>query len=63
MNDCYDGMDGWSYVERHLGYRLWIAGAALGHSFWADTVEVNAALKQQVCTVYRQTKSVMKRYR
>ncbi len=44
-DDCYDGMDGWSYVERHLGYRLWIAGAALSHSFWADTVEVNAALK------------------
>ena len=56
-DDCYDGMDGWSYVERHLGYRLWIAGAALSHSFWADTVEVNAALKNSgFAPFYRQTK-------
>ena len=56
-DDCYDGMDGWSYVERHLGYRLWIAGAALSHSFWVDTVEVNAALKNSgFAPFYRQTK-------
>ena len=56
-DDCYDGMDGWSYVERHLGYRLWIAGAALSHSFWEDTVEVNASIKNSgFAPFYRQAK-------
>lgn len=40
---CYKGMDGLSYIERHLGYRLLIKDAALNYDYYQDklTVEIN----------------------
>ncbi len=32
---CFSGMDGLSYIERHLGYRLLITDASLAHK-WGD---------------------------
>ena len=51
-DDCYDGMDGWSYVERHLGYRLWIAGAAFEPFVLGGYGGGKCCFKKQrVCTV------------
>lgn len=32
---CFSGMDGFDYIERHLGYRLLITDASLAHK-WGD---------------------------
>ncbi len=37
---CFYGMDGLSYMERHLGYRLLIADAALNYEFQEDVLSV-----------------------
>lgn len=37
---CFDGMDGLSYIERHLGYRLLIKNTDLFYLFWKDTLSV-----------------------
>ena len=39
------GMDGLSYMERHLGYRLFISNAELGYDIWEDKLEVKIDMK------------------
>lgn len=39
-DDCFDGMDGLSYMERHLGYRLFLEEAAFSFDFWKDSLTV-----------------------
>lgn len=43
--DCFDGMDGLSYMERHLGYRLLISEVQLNQKFGKDTIEAEVILK------------------
>lgn len=40
---CFDGMDGLTYMERHLGYRLFIHDTSMSYDFVEDelTIEVN----------------------
>lgn len=42
-NGCFDGMDGLSYIERHLGYRLLIDDTSMNYDFAKDilTIKVN----------------------
>lgn len=42
---CYYGMDGLTYMERHLGYRLLIADTALDYNFWEDTLNIEMTLQ------------------
>lgn len=42
---CFDGMDGYSYIERHLGYRLLIKDAALSYDFEQDILSVKVNLQ------------------
>lgn len=42
---CFNGMDGLSYVEHHLGYRLLIENAYLEYDFWPDELSVAVDLK------------------
>ena len=44
-SDCFDGMDGLSYIERHLGYRLVLSDISMQHDFREDTAEIQVALK------------------
>lgn len=43
--DCFDGMDGLSYIERHLGYRLLIDEVRLQYGFQKDALSVDVDLK------------------
>ena len=42
---CFDGMDGLSYVERHLGYRLLIAENSMDYDIWKDSLLLNVSIK------------------
>ena len=42
---CFYGMDGLSYMERHLGYRLLIADAALAYEFREDVLSVAVTMR------------------
>ena len=42
---CFYGMDGLTYIERHLGYRLLITDVSMEHDFWRDVVCVDIAMK------------------
>lgn len=42
---CYFGMDGLSYVERHLGYRLLIAENFMDYDVWKDSLSLNVSIK------------------
>lgn len=44
-DDCFDGMDGLSYIERHLGYRLLISEAEISYTPGRDTVELELAFR------------------
>lgn len=43
--DCFDGMDGLSYIERHLGYRLLISETEMSFQPGHDTVELTTAIR------------------
>ena len=43
--DCYDGMDGLSYMERHMGYRLLIKKVKMKQDFWKDTLQVSVTMQ------------------
>lgn len=45
--DCFDGMDGLSYMERHLGYRLLIERAAVNFDFWEDCVTAEVTVRNE----------------
>ena len=42
---CFYGMDGLTYIERHLGYRLHIVEADITYNFWKDRLTVSVGLK------------------
>jgi len=42
---CFQGMDGLSYMERHLGYRLLISEAALDYQLPEDRLSVDVTLQ------------------
>lgn len=42
---CYRGMDGYTYIERHLGYRLLIQEVAFHHNTFSDFLEVGVTMK------------------
>ncbi len=42
---CFQGMDGLSYMERHLGYRLLIADAALQYEIEEDLLSVAVEMR------------------
>lgn len=43
---CFKGMDGLSYIERHLGYRLLITDVEFtGGSFWENSLTTNITIK------------------
>lgn len=42
---CFQGMDGLSYIERHLGYRLFIDDASFDYAFAKDRLSVAVALR------------------
>ena len=42
---CFHGMDGYTYIERHLGYRLLITGTEFYHSTFAGRFAVSVKLK------------------
>lgn len=42
---CFQGMDGLSYMERHLGYRLLIDETALDYQFSEDKLSVDVTLR------------------
>ncbi len=44
-DDCFYGMDGYSYIERHLGYRLLIADTKLKHDLKRNCIEVSVDLR------------------
>lgn len=44
-NDCFDGMDGLSYMERHLGYRLVLLNPKMTYNLWKDTLHMELSLK------------------
>lgn len=43
--DCFQGMDGYSYIERHLGYRLLITEASLEENAEKNGIDVGVTLK------------------
>lgn len=43
-NNCFKGMDGYTYIERHLGYRLLIRKAEFYHNTFMDHIEVRVAI-------------------
>lgn len=42
---CFDGMDGLSYIERHLGYRLLLEDVELKYAFLPDKLNLTVQLK------------------
>ena len=39
-DDCYDGMDGLSYMKARLGYRFVLREGRMQQDFWKDTLHV-----------------------
>lgn len=44
-NGCFDGMDGLTYIDRHLGYRILIDYVLADYEFGNDTVSVDISLR------------------
>ncbi len=44
-DSCFDGMDGLSYIERHLGYRFFITDTAISRQFLKNRLSVKVTLK------------------
>lgn len=42
---CFFGMDGLSYVERHLGYRMLIKDVSMRRNYWSDKLSININLQ------------------
>lgn len=58
--DCFDGMDGLSYIRRHLGYRLLLSEVSMQHDFWEDTAEITVALQNVgFAPVYKEYEPVL----
>lgn len=42
---CFKGMDGYTYIERHLGYRLLIKKAEFHHNTFMDYIEAGVTIR------------------
>lgn len=42
---CFNGIDGYTYIERHLGYRLLIESVELHHNYLDGQFEVSVTMK------------------
>jgi len=42
---CFYGMDGLSYVERHLGYRLLMKDVSMRRNYWSDKLSITINLQ------------------
>lgn len=42
---CFNGMDGLSYMERHLGYRLLIQNVEMGYDLMKDVLSVDVTMQ------------------
>lgn len=61
---CFFGMDGYTYIERHLGYRLLITDTALTYSKERRCISVEVSLKNVgFAPIYKETKINMVLYR
>lgn len=57
-NDCYQGLDGYTYIERHLGYRLLIEKSYLHYSSIWNHIEVSVTMKNVgFAPLYRETET------
>lgn len=43
--DCFRGMDGYTYIERHLGYRLFISNASIEYKEAKSSIDVEVSLR------------------
>lgn len=60
---CFDGMDGLSYIARHLGYRLVIRGTALDYDWKADRLTARITLQNVgFAPVYREAAAELTLY-
>ena len=54
--DCFDGMDGLTYMERHIGYRPVIEKAAFSYDMLNDQLKMSVSLKNVgFAPVYKKT--------
>lgn len=59
-SDCFDGMDGLSYMQRHLGYRLVLSEVFMQHNFWEDTADIKVSLQNVgFAPVYKECEPVL----
>ena len=59
-SDCFDGMDGLSYIQRHLGYRLVLSEVFMQHNFREDTAEIKVSLQNVgFAPVYKECEPVL----
>lgn len=60
---CYRGMDGYTYIERHLGYRLLIEKSDIRFNSFRDCVEVSVTMKNVgFAPLYRETETELVLY-
>lgn len=60
---CFDGMDGLTYIERHLGYRLLIENVDFVYRFWENRLLVNIAMKNVgFAPLYQEPQTQLKLY-
>ncbi len=53
---CFQGMDGLTYVERHLGYRLVLRETQFKYDLWEDSLAVDVVVQNVgFAPVYRET--------
>lgn len=56
-DSCFDGMDGLTYMERHLGYRLVLREAALEYDWKEDRLTTEITLQNVgFAPIYRETR-------
>lgn len=55
--DCFRGMDGYTYIERHLGYRLFISNASVEYNEEKSSIDVEVSLRNVgFAPLYKNTK-------
>lgn len=60
---CFDGMDGLTFVERHLGYRLFIEGVDCERRFFGNRLYINITMKNVgFAPIYREPVKELKLY-
>lgn len=57
---CFHGMDGLSYIERHLGYRLYIEKTKMDYHFFKDEMSIQITMKNSgFAPLYKETEMEM----